>query len=215
MTVAGGESPEEGIRRDAIRLLAIAQSGLAYCHDVFDRQRYEQVQQIGVSLLSRVADGGTDELSRLVCAETGYATPKVDVRGAVFDKQNRILLIRERSDGRWAMPGGWCDVLESPSEAVIREIREESGVVAEVVKVAAVLDRERQGNRPPLPFHVYKLFFVCREISSHAPSADETLDVRWFPVDAMPELSTTRVTAEQVRLAYAHHLDTGLPTTFD
>ena len=203
------------MRRHALRLLALAQTGLTYGRDLFDGQRYEETREIGLALLALVTRGDAGELWRIVTAETGYATPKVDVRAAVFDDRNRILLIRERSDGLWTLPGGWSDVLESPSEAVVREVREEAGVVVEVVKLAAVLDRERQGNKPPLPFHVYQLFFICRRIADGVPLPAETLDVKWFDPNELPPLSESRVTAEQVRLMDAHHRVPGRPTTFD
>lgn len=193
----------------------MAQTGLTYGSDPFDQQRYAETRQIGLALLALVTHGGAAELEPIVACDRGYATPKVDVRAAVFDDRQRILLIQERSDRRWTLPGGWSDVLETPSQAVIREAREEAGVVVDVVKLAAVLDRERQGNQPPLPFHVYQLFFLCRQVSVGDPLPTETLDVQWFDVDRLPPLSVSRVTGHQIRLLHAHHLHPQRPTTFD
>jgi ADP-ribose pyrophosphatase YjhB (NUDIX family) len=101
-----------------------------------------------------VAEEGIVELRRIVALDAGYMTPKIDVRAAVVDASGKLLVVRERSDGHWTLPGGWCDVLKSPSEAVGREVREEAGVTVEVDKLVAVLDRDKQGHRPHLPFHV-------------------------------------------------------------
>jgi ADP-ribose pyrophosphatase YjhB (NUDIX family) len=214
------DGPGEGdataaVRDSAIRLLAIAQSGLHYGRDDFDQQRYRQVRTAALTLLELVSRGDIGELQRLVAVDTGYATPKVDVRGAVFDEDERVLLVRDRSDGLWTLPGGWCDVLESPREAVAREVREESGVTVDVLELAAVLDRERQGHKPPLPFNVYKLFFVCRPVHLGAPEELETLALGWFALDALPPLSIDRVTKPQIALMYEHHLHPGRPATFD
>jgi ADP-ribose pyrophosphatase YjhB (NUDIX family) len=126
-----------------------------------------------------------------------------------------VLLVRERADGRWALPGGWCDVLEGPSEAVARELREEAGLTVEVDKLVAVLDRDKQGHRPHLPFHVHKLFFLCRERSRVAPDPAETTAVDWFSLDGLPPLSTSRVLESQLRMLHNHWLDPALPTVFD
>jgi ADP-ribose pyrophosphatase YjhB (NUDIX family) len=202
------------VRARAIELLAIAQSGLHYGRDAFDRHRYDQVRTAALALLELVSTGSLHELRRMVAVDTGYATPKVDVRAPVFDDE-RVLLVRERSDGLWSLPGGWCDVLESPSEAVAREVREESGVIVDVVELAAVLDRERQENRPPLPFHVYKLFFVCNVARIGVPEELETIEVGWFSMDALPPLSVARVTEAQISLMHEHHQNPGRPATFD
>jgi ADP-ribose pyrophosphatase YjhB (NUDIX family) len=206
---------EEVIRRRAVELLAIAQTGLTYARDVFDRQRYGQVQHAATALLELVSDGDPQALRRIVAADAGHATPKVDVRGALFDAHDRVLLVQDRSDARWTLPGGWCDVLETPSEAVRREVREESGISVRVLGLAAVLDRERQGHQPPLPVHVYKLFFLCEAQAHGEPDPTETLDVGWFSLDALPELSHTRVTEAELRIAYSRYRDPTLPAEFD
>jgi ADP-ribose pyrophosphatase YjhB (NUDIX family) len=206
---------EEVIRRRAIELLAVAQSGLTYVRDPFDKERYQQVREAAVSLLELVANGGPGVLRRMVEADAGHATPKVDVRGAVFRHGNEILLMRERSDGCWTLPGGWCDVLESPAEAVCREVREETGYTVEVFKLAAVLDREKHGHQPPFPFHVYKMFFLCRATDVGVPDPTETIDIGWFPVKRLPPLSISRVTDSQLRMLQDHYDNSGLPTIFD
>jgi ADP-ribose pyrophosphatase YjhB (NUDIX family) len=138
------------------------------------------------------------------------------VRGAVFDDTERVLMMREKTDGRWSLPGGWADPGDSPSSAVTREILEETGYHSSAVKLIACWDREVQGNPPPLPVHVYKLFFLCRRSGIvQPPAALETLDVGWFDVQAPPPLSLGRVNQHQLDRALAHHRDPSRPTEFD
>lgn len=203
------------VRRHAIALTATARTGLHYASDPFDRQRYEQVLDIGSELLALISAASKEDLKTIALEEVGHATPKVDVRGAVFDGHGRILLVQERSDRLWTLPGGWADVLESASEAVRREIREEAGLETETVKLAAVLDRERQDNHPPMSAHIYKLFFLCRKTGHTRRDDVEILNVDWYELDALPPLSTSRVTESQLRLMHAHHNDPTRPTTFD
>lgn len=206
---------DEQIRRHALTLLAVAQNGLAFADDPYDRQRYEQVRRCAEELMGVVSDGGLDQLRAIVSLDAGYMTPKVDVRAGVFGASGKVLLVQERSDGHWTLPGGWCDVLESPSEAVAREVQEEAGVTVDVDKLVAVLDRDKQGHRPYLPFHVYKLFFLCRERSRVPPDPIETTAIDWFDLDALPPLSTSRVLEPQLRLMHTHWLNPKLATVFD
>ncbi|MGC0417096.1 NUDIX hydrolase [Embleya sp. AB8] len=215
---AADTAVEDALHERAITLLAIAQTGLAYVRDVFDLERYEQVRATALALLELISDADRVRLREVVTAETGHATPKLDARGVVFDARERVLLIRERSDGCWTLPGGWCDVPETPSEAVCREVREESGLHVDAVKLIALLDRRRQGHLPHYPYHVYKMFFLCREVADrarHLPDPAETLDTDWFALDALPELSTARITEAQLHMAHRHLLDPTLPTEFD
>jgi ADP-ribose pyrophosphatase YjhB (NUDIX family) len=205
----------EIVRQQAIALLAIAQTGLHYTDNVFERQRFGQVRDAAITLMALVSDGDAEAVRQAVTLDLGHATPKVDVRGAVFDDDGRVLLVRERFDGLWTLPGGWGDVLESPSEAVCREVREESGLTVEAVKLVAVLDREKHPHTPPMPFHIYKFFFLCRKLADGEFDPTETLEVGWFALDALPPLSTSRVLPSQLELLNAHRLNPGLPTEFD
>jgi ADP-ribose pyrophosphatase YjhB (NUDIX family) len=209
-------STADQVHRIGIRLAALAQDGLTYGADGFDRERYRQLRQLAVELFSALSGRPTDELAVELGRDSGYATPKIDVRGAVFDEQERVLLMREKIDGRWSLPGGWADPGESPSVAVTREVLEETGYPTSAVKLVACWDRELQGNPPPLPVHVYKLFFLCR-VSGFAqpPSALETLDTGWFDVQALPPLSLGRVNHRQLERALAHYRDPSLATEFD
>ena len=214
---AAGDGPgAEAVRRAFVELAAIAQTGLYYSADPFDRQRYAQVGAVAEALRALVTAGPVPELARLVDPDGGHATPKVDARGAVFDRDGRILMTRERSDGLWTLPGGWCDVLEPPSTNVLREVREEGGVEARLVRLAAVLDREVRGHQPPMPVHVYKLFFVCEEVSrGGAIDEKEILEVGWFDPDDLPPLSTARILPDEIAICVEAWRDPALPTVVD
>jgi ADP-ribose pyrophosphatase YjhB (NUDIX family) len=197
----------------ARRLLAIAQSGLHFTTEEYDRERYREIADLAVQLLASESDRSAEELRRTWFVEDGYATPKIDVRGAVF-RDGRVLLVRERADGKWTVPGGWADVNDSPAHAVEKEIEQESGFTARAVKLAAIYDRNKYAA-PPYLFHAWKVFFCC-EITAGAPRTSyETTAVEFFALDALPELSTGRSTAEQIRRMYQHHLHPELPTEFD
>jgi len=197
-------------------LQAISQTGLHYAQNPYDVQRYREIGTLAAAMLAERTTLDIAEILTLHAAEFGYATPKVDVRGIVF-RDDRILLISEIMDaGRWTVPGGWADVNETPAQAVVREVREESGFETRAVKLLAVYDREQQGHVPPFPFHVYKLFFLCRMKSRVAAAQDlETLDVGWFALNELPPLSEGRVLSAQLSLALDHYRDPSLPTAFD
>jgi ADP-ribose pyrophosphatase YjhB (NUDIX family) len=197
----------------AKRLQALAQTGLAFSHDPFDRERYGAIQRIAAEMLSAGSGAPLEPLQGLLGGERGYATPKVDVRAAVF-RDGRILLVRERSDGRWTLPGGWADVGDSPGRAAEREVQEESGYVVRAVKLAAVFDRNLHGHTP-LPFHLWKLFFLCELLGGDASASNETDAAEFFAHDALPPLSIGRVTPGQIAHMFEHQLDPARPTTFD
>jgi ADP-ribose pyrophosphatase YjhB (NUDIX family) len=204
------------VRQIGIKLAALAQDGLTYAADAYDLDRYRQVSRLAAELLSVLSGRSADDLAVELGRDSGYATPKIDVRGVIFDDRERVLLMREKADGRWSLPGGWADPGDTPAAAVTREILEETGYHSSAVKLIACWDRELQGNPPPLPVHVYKLFFLCRRDGAvQPPAALETLGVGWFGVDALPPLSLGRVNHRQLGRALAHHRDPSLPTEFD
>ena len=204
----------ERVRRVAIALAAMSQTGLAFTENEYDRHRYTAAGELAAELLSVLT--GASDLALELGHDTGYATPKVDVRGALFDADDRVLLMRERSDGRWSLPGGWADPLDTPTAAVVREIREETGYGAEVVSLVGCWDRDTQGHLPALPVSVYKLFFLCRSVGSAIePEALETLEIGWFGLDDLPELSLGRVSPYEIGRCLAHHRDPSLPTELD
>lgn len=194
------------------RLAAIAQTGLAFSPDEFDRRRFEQVRSIAAEMASW-PNGDPASVEAMFARASGYATPKLVCRSAVFDK-GRILMVREVADGRWTLPGGWIDVGESPASAAEREVMEESGYQVEVVKLAAIYDKLRHAH-PATPHHSYLLFFLCRLVGGEARESVETSEVGWFELDGLPELSALRATHHQITRMFDHHGDPDLPTDFD
>jgi ADP-ribose pyrophosphatase YjhB (NUDIX family) len=204
------------LRRIGIKLAALAQDGLTFATNEYDEDRYQQARRLAAELMSALSGRAADELAVELGRDWGYATPKIDVRAAIFDEQERVLLMREKADGHWSLPGGWADPGESPSTAVTREVLEETGYHSSAVKLISCWDREVQKNPPPLPVHVYKLFFLCRAHQAvQQPAALETLAVGWFGLDELPPLSVGRVNQWQLERALAHHRDLTLPTEFD
>ena len=195
-------------------LQSLAQIGLTYTTNPFDKERFETIRQIAAEILAAHSDMEAQQLVGLFRSEVGYATPKVDVRGAVIH-DGKILLVREMLDeGRWTLPGGWADVQDSPSEAVEREILEESGYQARAVKLVAVYDRNRRGH-PYYYYTIYKFFFLC-ELTGGAPATSlETGGAEFFSLENLPELSISRVTPEEIHTMFAHWRDPQLPTEFD
>ncbi len=200
----------------AREMQAIAQSGLAFTRDPYDAERYTALSALAAQIVAAQAGLDAGPVEALFAAQAGYATPKVDVRGAVFDSQDRLLLVREAVDGgRWTLPGGWADVNQTPAECVLREIREESGYEASIVKLAAVWDRQRQGH-PPSAFDIYKLFFICRLEGGAAATSLETTDAAFFAEADLPaDLSLGRVLPQQLRRMFVHHQQPELPAEFD
>ncbi len=199
----------------AQRLQALAQTGLTYARDPYDIERYGTIRRIAAEMAAGNPADVADILEEFG-RETGYATPKVDVRGAVFDAEDRLLLVRERSDGKWTLPGGWADVGVSPAENVVREIFEEAGFQTRAARLLAVYDRRLHGH-PPMLHHVYKMFFLCEITGGEAAvgGTTETDGVTFFAPGEMPPLSTGRVTSEQIARLFEHHRQPELPTDFD
>ena len=196
-------------------LQAISQTGLHFTEGLYDRDRYQQIGKIAAEILAHHTNLSAKKIIELNAAEFGYATPKVDVRGVVF-KDAKILLVREIADhDRWTLPGGWADVNDTPSQAIVREVLEESGFETQVVKLLAVYDREKQGHVPPFPFHVYKLFFLCEITGGFARASGETSEVAFFGEFEIPELSISRVKEGQIRRFFQHARNPELPTDFD
>lgn len=198
----------------AQRLQAIAQTGLTYAQDPFDEERYQALRQIACEILAEGSGTDATVIHDLFARDEGYATPKIDQRAAVFRDQS-ILLVRERNDGLWTLPGGWADIGESPAEGIAKEVREESGFEVRPVKLLAAYDKHRQGNALTNPHYTYKLFFLCELLSGSARPSIETSEVDFFPEDALPPLSTGRVTPAQVARMFAHRRNPDWPADFD
>lgn len=191
----------------AKRIQALAQIGLTYTENAYDRERYEELRDISVDMMANCAEADKEQIRLSFASDTGYATPKVDVRGVIF-RDGELLLVKEKADGAWSLPGGWADIGFSPSEVVVKEIQEESGFQARAIRLLAVLDK-RFHQHPPEPFHVYKLFILCDIIGGEAASGTETSEAGFFSEHALPTLSAERNTEAQLRLMFQlyHHPD--------
>lgn len=195
------------------RLQAIAQNGLAFSRGNYDRLRYDELREVAVRLAALGSGGDVELIRSLFSADDGYRTPKVDVRGAVVE-DGRVLLVQERSDRRWTLPGGWAEPHLSPSENVVKEVREESGLDVVAEKLVAVYDRARHES-PPYPFAVYKLVIRCRRTGGALAPSDETMDARFFAPDDLPPLSEGRINHAQVARVFEHDRHPEWPTDFD
>ncbi len=195
------------------RLQAIAQNGLLYTQNHFDIERYQAVRQVAAEMVAAGSTAEVERVTQLFSGEEGYATPKVDVRGVLF-RDGKVLLVQEWSDGGWTLPGGWADIGASPSENVVREIREETGFEARAVKLLAVYDRNKHPHTP-FVHHVYKMFFLCEIVGGQAATSAETLAVAFFGRDEIPPLSVQRVTAGQIERFFEHYQHPEWPTDFD
>jgi ADP-ribose pyrophosphatase YjhB (NUDIX family) len=196
------------------RLQAVAQNGLTYAKDPFDLERYEAIRQIAAEIGAHYGQVKVETVADLFAENIGYATPKLDVRGAVF-QDGKILMVRGRQDQLWTLPGGWVDVGESPSTAVTNEILEETGYLTKPIKLVACFDRNLWGERPYLQ-HIYKLFFHCHIISGAPQTSLETDKIAFFAPDELPSnLSTARVTRSQIHILFHHYKNPDLPTRFD
>lgn len=194
---------------------AIAQNGLAYAIDPYDTDRYGQVRRVAAEMAASGPGVSPEGVEGLFAGESGYATPKLDVRAVVLDAEDSVLLVREKEDGRWTLPGGWVDVGDSPGGAAEREVEEESGYKVRAVELLALWDRDKHPH-PPLPFHVYKLYFRCELLGGDPlSSSTETEGVGFFPVNALPELSLGRVLPAQIQHLAKLAARDGGPAEFD
>jgi len=193
-------------------LFSLAQAGLTYCHSEYDLERYRRLREISAQVLAAQTDLQADAVLTSLSLQSGYATPKVDVRAAVF-KDDRILLVREESDRCWTMPGGWADLGDSPSASILREVREESGFDVRVEKLVAVLDANRMPGSPMELYHAYKLLFLCTLTGGEARPSHETPQVDFFPPDSLPPISPFRTSLRMIQAAVAHHADPSAPSS--
>jgi ADP-ribose pyrophosphatase YjhB (NUDIX family) len=197
----------------AREIQAISQTGLHFAADDFNRGRYRRLSAIAAEIASEHAGVPCDELTRVFLAGQGYATPKISVRGAVF-RDNKILLVRERSDGGWCMPGGWADVGDAPAAMVEREVREESGLVVKADRVIGVYDANREQG-PLEIFHAWDIVFLCQAGGGQPGPSEETSAADFFEEDAIPPLSLARTTPRQICDAFTRREDPTAPVAFD
>jgi ADP-ribose pyrophosphatase YjhB (NUDIX family) len=199
--------------RVAREMGAMAQTGLSFSQDPYDRLRYERLRELSAEMLAQGSAADYEIVLESLRGQTGYATPKVDVRGAAF-REDRVLLVREITDGKWTLPGGWADVNQTAAQCVVREIAEESGFEARPLKLAAVHDYQTR-NRPHHKDSIYKLMFICEITGGEARPSNETSEVGFFALGSLPPLSIGRSTEAQIALMFRHREDPALATEFD
>ncbi|KKI90842.1 ADP-ribose pyrophosphatase [Bacillus sp. SA1-12] len=197
----------------AKQLQSIAQAGLTYSKDVYDLERFELIRKISVEILAQQAEIDKKIIKDLFANETGYATPKVDIRSVIF-MDNKILMVQENTDGAWSLPGGWGDIGLTPSEVAVKEVKEEAGFDVKAVKLISVLDKKCHPH-PPSPYHVYKMFIQCEIIGGHPKEGIETSAVEFFAENELPPLSIARNTKSQIQLAFKHLHNPQEPVYFD
>ena len=196
----------------AVELQSIAQAGLYYCKDEFDKERYERIRAVAAEMIAYKSEIPIEKVRDLFCSETGYQTPKIDTRAAVF-KEGRILLVREK-DGRWSLPGGWADVDISVAENVIKEVKEEAGLDVSPEVVIAVQDREKH-NQPVYAYKVCKIFFLCSVKGGKFVKNIETTESRYFGVGELPELADEKNNKEQIEMCFEANAADNWKTLFD
>ena len=198
----------------AREIQALAKSAEHFAKNSYDRERAERLMEIAAEIIAAHSEMSEKELLTAFRAQPGYMTPKVDVRGAVFDGE-KLLFVREAADKCWTLPGGWADVGETPSLAVEREVREEAGVAVRAERLIGVYDANRVESFLPL-FHAYKLVFLCRPLSGEPRGSEETLEARYFPLDDPPDpLSSHRTTPRHIADAIKALRNPAGETAFD
>lgn len=210
-------APEQ-VLLHAQRLQAIAQAGLTYAANSYDLERYEEIRRISAKLLQELTDEPFEKILRVFASETGYQTPKVDVRGVVFRHGDEILMVQEKIDGnKWTLPGGWADVGYTPFEVAVKEVEEETGLVVKPVRLLGIFDK-RKHRHPPQPWYVYKIFIQCECAGGNlVEDTSETAGARWFNQSDLSgiELSTDRITAVQLESMFDFAKNPDLPALCD
>ncbi|MEC0304819.1 NUDIX hydrolase [Terribacillus saccharophilus] len=197
----------------ARRIQAISQAGLHFSKDVFDRERYEELQQLSAEIIANYTKQSAEDVEKTLAAEKGYPTPKLDIRGVVF-QEGKLLLVKEKMDERWSLPGGFCEVGLSASENAVKEIKEESGFDVQPVKLLAVLDSDKHTEKPQM-FHYYKIFLQCEIIGGGAKESVETSEIGFFSETELPPLSLRRNTEAQIRMLFDSFHNPNKHSVFD
>lgn len=196
----------------SIELQSLAQAGLFYGNDLYDKERYERIREISAEMMSYKSDISLDKVLDLFCNEVGYQTPKIDSRAAIFDS-GKILLVEE-NNGTWALPGGWVDVNTSVKENIIKEVKEEAGLDITTDMVIAVQDREKH-NLPIYAYRVCKIFILCSKTGGDFEPNIETVGSKYFGIDELPLLATEKNNEEQIRMCFRAYQSDNWKTLFD
>lgn len=184
------------------RIKSIAETGLVYAEGGYDQERYEELREISLKLMAEMSNQPFTKLDSFFLPQLDYPTPKVDVRGFVLNEKDEILMAQESVDGKWTIPGGWADVGNTPTEVAVKEVKEETGLDAEIVRLVAIYDKQRHPH-PPEPYYIYKLMFHCRVIGGELKAGFDMQGADWFSLDELPPLSEERILESQL-----HHLFT-------
>lgn len=195
-----------------IELQSIAQAGLTYGKDVYDKERYAWIRDISCEILSHKIELSFDKVKNLFCNEEGYQTPKLDTRAAIFE-HDKILLVKENS-GEWSLPGGWVDVNKSVRENAIKEVKEESGLDVSADKIIAIQDRAKH-NLPVYAYGVCKIFILCSVIGGKFEKNIETTEYRYFSENDLPELATEKNSKQQIKMCFEAYQSDNWETVFD
>lgn len=197
----------------AIEIQSLAQTGLTYTKDVYDKERYERLREISAEMLEEKSNIKLEKVKELFCSEKGYPTPKIDTRAAIF-KNNKILLVHEKN-GTWSLPGGWCDVLESIRSNTIKEVKEETGLDVKAEKIISVQDRNKH-NKPIYAYGVCKIFVLCEVTGGTFVDNIETTGIDYFSLEDIPDnLATEKLNKEQIEMCFKASRDKNWQTTFD
>lgn len=197
-------SPERSLFERIKRIQALAEIGLEYNQSNYDRERYNEIQEICLEMLEQLTSVPVNQIIPVIQEKNGYKTPKVDVRAVVFNSEGQILLVQEKVDGCWSLPGGWADVGYTPAQIAEKECFEEAGLAVKANRLLAVLDKTAQ-QMPPEFEYVYKLFIRCEPVGDRISVGEETQDVRWFDENKLPELSKPRVLESQIQVMFEYY----------
>lgn len=197
----------------AMEIQSLAQAGLEYTNNVYDIERYERLREISAEIIEEKSNINLEKVKDLFCNETGYQTPKIDTRAVIF-KDDKILLTHE-NNGTWSLPGGWCDVLESVGSNTIKEVKEETGLDVDAIKIISVQDRNKH-NKPIYAYGVCKIFVLCNVIGGKFVENIETTEIKYFSLDEIPNnLAEEKTNREQIEMCFEAHKNVNWQTQFD
>ena len=206
---------QENILTYCKRINALAEIGLTYTENPYDTDRYEELRNISRQMMGEITGQSVELIEYFFLNEREYKTPQVDIRAVVFDDEDRLLMVREKVDGMWSLPGGWADIGFSPSEVVVKEVKEETGLDVAPERLLAIFDKKCHPHRPPQLNYVYKIFIGCRLLGGSLKTAFDTLGASFFRENDIPQLSEERVTMSQINLMFDYHRHPNKSAMFD
>lgn len=197
------------------RIKALAETGLLFTQNEYDIDRYNELKEISLQLMEEISDTPVEQLKMAFTPANDYPTPKIDVRGVVLNENGEILLVKEKMDGKWTIPGGWCEIGLSPNENLIKEMKEETGLNVTIERLLAIFDKKCHPH-PPQPLYVYKLVFFCTINGSKTLNPDyEIADIGYFNMDNLPTLSEDRIVKNQLEIAHQKVINNNFDVYFD